>query len=83
MPYIPKAQRPSIDAAVDSCHPGTAGGLTYMLTRICHKYLGERPNFLAFAVVVGCLVCTVLELYRRRIAPYETQKALENGDVYS
>ena len=30
----------------------------------------------------GAFFCALLELYRRKGAPYENQKARENGDVY-
>lgn len=32
--------------------------------------------------VLGAIECAKLEFYRRVAAPYETTKALENGDVY-
>ena len=33
--------------------------------------------------VIGVLECAKLELYRRVAAPYEDDKRLQNGDVYS
>lgn len=82
MPYIPPLSRVPIDAALEQLPPLTAGGLAYLITRAIHRHLKVAGwNFAAFATVVGVVVCCVLELYRRTIAPYETEKLRENGDV--
>lgn len=59
----------------------TPGELNYVFTREALLYLGERPNYQRFNDVLGALEGCKLELYRRRIAPYEDKKILENGDV--
>ena len=33
--------------------------------------------------IIGALECAKLELYRRVAAPYEDDKIIENGDVYT
>jgi hypothetical protein len=38
-------------------------------------------NYQHFNDVLGALEGAKLELYRRRIAPYEDTKIVENGDV--
>ena len=80
MPYIRKADRPAAEA-----RPCTVGELTFKLTQDCLRYLtlsGENQSFRDFAEVLGALEATKLELYRRRVAPYEDVKCKENGDVY-
>jgi len=56
------------------------GVLNYTITKIC---VGMKPrNYHEYHALLGLFVAVPLELYRRRIAPYEDQKIKENGDVY-
>ena len=59
-----------------------AGDLNYTITRLVHEYqkkFGEK--YQVYNDIVGVLECAKLELYRRKIAPYEDLKADQNGDV--
>lgn len=80
MPYIPQKAREQLDSGVRD--PESVGELTYVITRTVDQYLGADPRFQTFADVIAALQCTQLELYRRVVAPYETVKQGENGDVY-
>lgn len=80
MPYIPKGQKDKLDKGAS---PENVGELTYVLYKTCLDYIdGQAPaRFECYAGVLGALESTKAELYRRRIAPYEDAKILENGDV--
>ena len=82
MPYITKDKRASIDNLV-TLRAQDAGELNYAITKLVNGYIeGRGKRYETINSAVGALECAKLELYRRVAAPYETQKALENGDVY-
>jgi len=59
-----------------------AGNLNYFITRIVNRYVKVNgKKYFTFAVIVGTLICCVLELYRRKIGKYEDEKIQSNGDV--
>ena len=58
--------------------PGT---LNYIITRLVHWWLGDNPNYERYNAAIGVLECAKLELYRRKVSPYEDEKINENGDV--
>lgn len=88
MPYIKKVDREEFDKLIDSLITELmsehnihqlAGNLNYIITRLL---IGTEPDhYHDFNELVGVLECAKLELYRRRIAPYENKKIKENGDV--
>ncbi len=83
MPYIPASQRPPLDSAAEVISKDvTAGEFTYFITRASHRFLGRKFSFYRVALLMGALVCAVLEIYRRVVVPYEEVKRKENGDVY-
>ena len=59
-------------------NPGT---LNYIITRLVHWWLGDNPNYEKYNAAIGVLECAKLELYRRKVSPYEDEKINENGDV--
>jgi hypothetical protein len=78
MPYIRREKRDIIPFGAK-----TAGELNYVLTRIVDSYWHEEGrNYQAFNDIIGALEGAKLELYRRKVAPYEDIKIKENGDVY-
>ncbi len=84
MPYIhPRCRGPIDDGFLE---PQTAGELNYAITQLVIRFLyaGRRlaPSYTDFNDAIGALECAKLELYRRKIAPYEDTKMIENGDVY-
>jgi hypothetical protein len=81
MPYISQFRREAIgpDGWDDSQN---AGELNYTLTLIVHDYWERNgQNYQAFNDIIGALEGCKLELYRRKVAPYEDDKIKENGDV--
>jgi hypothetical protein len=79
MPYIKQPDRDRVDMMG---LPENAGELNYAITQLVFKYLGRVPNYQRYNDVLGALEGAKLELYRRKIAPYEDDKIAQNGDVY-
>lgn len=86
MPYINKTLRELYGASLSHLpvdfDKATAGELNYFITQVVQRFLGENPNYQAFNDAIGALEGAKLELYRRRVSPYEDEKILSNGDVY-
>jgi hypothetical protein len=62
--------------------PLNSGELNYLLTIIAHQYWKSNgQNYQAFNDILGALEGCKLELYRRKVVPYEDGKIEENGDV--
>jgi hypothetical protein len=85
MPYIKEEARKEL--ALYRVLPrkiANAGELNYMLTVIVKDYLKHNgESYQYFNDCIGALEGAKLELYRRRVAPYEDDKIIRNGDVYS
>lgn len=93
MPYIKKEKRPDLDKVVDAAitvlrgyelddpNNNMEGNLNYFITSLLNKVY-TTPSYREINDAVGMLECVKLEQYRRKAAPYEDQKAFENGDVY-
>lgn len=82
MPYIKKEDRFEIDERLRLPAIRTAGELNYLLTTIAHEYWRDNgQNYQAFNDIIGAFEGCKLELYRRKVAPYEDKKIGENGDV--
>ncbi len=88
MPYIEPADRASLDPVIDATLRAVAsrgvtpGELNYIITRIVTAWIGDANNYLDYNAAVGVVECVKLELYRRRVAPYEDVKMEKNGEVY-
>jgi hypothetical protein len=83
MPYIFEDDRDRLDHTdLFDLAPDTAGELNYAFTTLALNYLGRNPSYQSFNDVVGALEGAKLELYRRKVAPYEDTKKMQNGDVY-
>jgi hypothetical protein len=88
MPYIKKEKRAILDPAVEGLveafgkldDTGFAGNLNYVVSKL-FKTLYPAPDYQRFNDMVGALECCKLELYRKRIAPYEELKERENGPI--
>lgn len=61
----------------------TPGRLAYLVQQIMLDYYHEKPGFTQWAAMRGAIEDQVDEFRRRVIAPYEDQKAKENGDVFT
>lgn len=81
MPYIKQEDRVALYFE-PSDTPQTPGELNFVITSIAHRYIQEHgQTYGVFNSVIGALECAKMELYRRRVAPYEDKKIEENGDV--
>jgi len=79
MPYIKKERRK--DVIVSGAL--NAGELNYEITQIINRYLIKKEEkYQTYNDIIGALEGAKLELYRRKIAPYEDMKKDANGDVY-
>ena len=87
MPYITQEAREKfkgqfgLKAFADLC--SGPGDLNYLITRLLVHYikkLGE--SYATYNEVIGVLECAKMELARRRLASYESDKHRLNGDVY-
>lgn len=78
MPYIKQEDRTFGELP----QPLSAGELNYVFTLLSIDYWENGgQNYQAFNDIMGALEGCKLELYRRRVAPYEDKKIEENGDV--
>lgn len=90
MPYIKKEQRDDLAELTEMIREGyvrDAGELNYLITTLVHTYLETykqqygKDSYARFNDAIGALECAKMELYRRKIIPYENEKIKENGDV--
>jgi hypothetical protein len=85
MPYIPFHKREHYkDALQDISEVGIelTGNLNYLITSLCNIYLNESGEcYKTYDEIIGAFECAKLEMYRRKVAPYEDQKCQLNGDV--
>lgn len=59
-----------------------AGHLNYLNYRIVKYWIKKNgKRYWIFALIVGTLVCCILEIYRRLVANYEDEAIKKNGDV--
>lgn len=84
MPYIEPRRREWLTLA-----PGEAGDapgdLNFQITSLVDDYINAHGG-VSYTVIneaIGVLECAKLELYRRIAAPYEDEKIVQNGDVYT
>ena len=91
MPYIKPNSRELFDylileLAIRLAHDkdNVAGNFNYSITRMVDIIIKQNGlNYANLNELIGSLECIKLELYRRVASPYEDEKILENGDVYS
>ncbi len=80
MPYIKPEDRKRMD---EGKVPQTCGELNYDFTQLIKAYVFMKgESYQTYNDIIGALEGAKLELYRRRILPYENRKMAENGDVY-
>lgn len=59
------------------------GDVNYIITCIISRVLlPNEPHYVDYEKAIGLLECAKLELYRRKVAPYEDSKRDKNGEVY-
>lgn len=80
MPYIRQDDRENIEDLTKS--PTNAGELNYLIHLILSNYVDDLgESYQTYNDIMGVLEGVKLELYRRRVAPYEEKKIKENGDI--
>lgn len=87
MPYIKQDQRTVIDEKLQSLIDHIAalpveqqdGAVNYSVTKLLHSVYA--PSYFNYNRAIGVLSAIQLELYRRKVAPYEDEKIVQNGDV--
>lgn len=78
MPHCEKGILASLE---DGRKPMEAGELTAMLYKECVEFIVRKGRgFSAYCVVMGALVCCMLEFYRKKVSRYEDEKISENGE---
>jgi len=90
MPYITQERREqmaNISSAADYFfheNYSKPGDLAFLFSDIIDSYLSyqKKIGFASISQAIAELECTKLELYRRILSGYETEKVLENGDVF-
>ena len=93
MPYIKQEEREVLDPLIWELQEGVnkifpfgllerAGRFNYAVTRLLQGVFPPRGGYWIKALACGVLLTIILEFYRRDVAHYEDNKAIENGDVY-
>lgn len=83
MPYVDKATREMLEPIVNPLvnTDRSDGEITYIITRLIDNFYGWG-RYENRCRGIGVLECAKLEFYRRKIAPYEDDKCVLNGDVF-
>lgn len=96
MPYIIPPNRPNLDKAiggvldamtvVNAWNPEKGidwddGELNYIISRLCWKLFDDEPRYKTGGRILMAMEAAKLEFYRRKMAPLEDIKILENGDL--
>ena len=81
MPYIHESKRKAF--ANKTICMSCAGDLNYLITQLCQEYKElHGESYSTYNDILGALEGAKLELYRRKVAPYEDIKIKEHGDVW-
>jgi len=81
VPYLEKSRRKAIETKLICIDKG--GDFNYVVTRICQTFLELKgESYATYNELIGALECAKLELYRRKIGPYEDKAIEKNGDVW-
>ena len=83
MPYIRQEDRaklrPLLEQLYQSIH--SDGEMNYVITKLIDYHYGDGA-YMQLNAGMGVLACVTQEFYRKRIAPYEDERAVENGEVF-
>lgn len=85
MPYIRPQRRQDLDTAITTVENElpdcNTGDFTYIIYRLMSAMVQNSPSYAKYSGIIGAIECAKAEFYRRKIAPYEDTKIIENGDV--
>lgn len=86
MPYIDKDDREKFQSSIKALWDliETDGELNYVMTMLAINFVSKvgGESYSNMARALAAFEAAKLEFYRRKIAPYENIKSLQNGDVY-
>jgi hypothetical protein len=86
MPYInieSQNKFKELETVLATIEFDNAGGLNYVISQIAIHYLLKKGiKYQTMNDIVGAFDGAKVEFQRRIVAPYETQKAFDNGDLY-
>ena len=81
MPYIHPLARAVL---ANGTKPSSVGELNYVVSTLMNEHLAKYGcSYSSINELIGVLECAKLELYRRIAAPYEDEKKVANGDVFT
>lgn len=87
MPYIAKGVRSVYDELIKELtsqlvrREDMPGRLNYCVSSIVFKLFEDNPCYSNANNLMGALSCVQQEFYRRKVAPLEDKKIIENGDI--
>jgi len=82
MPYLKEPDRRH-SLTDGTALPQDGAELNYLICDIVDSFLRDKGlTYARLNEAMGAIECAKLEIYRRVAAPYEDQKATENGDVF-
>lgn len=86
MPYVSRDSRTKLDPAIKLLWDliETDGELNYTMTKLALAFVERQggESYTNLSKALAAFEAAKLEFYRRKIAPYEDIKSLQNGDVY-
>ena len=84
MPYIKKQDRARHDYILRDIDYSNLdmGDINYFISSMLKMYIEVNgESYSNYNSLVGVLECIKLEIYRRKVAPYEDIKIGQNGDI--
>jgi hypothetical protein len=86
MPYIDRTSRDKFTEPIKALWDSitTEGELNYVMTKLALNFVSKQggDSYANLAKALAAFEAAKLEFYRRKMAPYENTKSLQNGDVY-
>ncbi len=87
MPYLKPQNKEYFEdllKALGYVSMANGGELNFILTEVLKQFMETHEmRYETYNTMMGALESCKLELYRRKIAPYENEKMEANGDVYT
>jgi hypothetical protein len=84
MPYILQSDRKRLNTLISKLSDKiqTEGDLNYVITSLLHKEVDNAGEcYATYNKLMGVMDCASREFYRKKVAPYEEKKILDNGDI--
>lgn len=85
MPYVKYCDREKYSLLINTAQvklkDATAGEINYVLSSMIWNMFDENRNYAKANELMGVLECVKQEFYRRKVALYEDEKMIENGDI--